>query len=198
MDRAPDRRCPWCLGDVQYERYHDAEWGVPCHDERRLFEMLILEGQQAGLSWITVLRKRAHYRRVWKSFDPVAIVRMRPSTIERIAADPGVIRHRGKVEAVVKNARALLALHEAGESLADLAWAEVDGTVCHTSAARLEDVPSSTAASTRLARRLKAGGFVFVGETTCYAFMQAAGLVNDHLVPCPRHAEIRALARRTV
>jgi len=189
-----DGRCGWCLGSELYVAYHDTEWGVPCRDERALFEMLNLEGAQAGLSWITILGRREAYRRLFANFEPTALVAFDETDVERLAADPGIVRHRGKIRAVSGNARALLRLHEAGESLSATMWGFVDGRPVQNRPRRPTDVPASTPASTALSRELKRRGFTFVGPTIAYALMQAAGLVNDHLVDCPRHDEIAALA----
>ena len=182
----PRVRCPWCVGHADYERYHDEEWGVPVHDERTLFEMLNLEGAQAGLSWLTVLRKREGYRRAFDGFDPERIARYRPARIEKLLLDPGIVRNRLKVEAVVGNARALLELRAAGGSLDTLLWGFVDGRprVNHwPSGSRL---PASTPQSDAMSKELKRRGFRFVGSTICYAFMQAVGMVDDHLPGCWR------------
>jgi len=187
-------RCPWCLGSALYRAYHDTEWGVPCRDERQLFEMLNLEGAQAGLSWITILTRRDAYRRVFAEFDPKVLAAFDETDVERLAADPGIVRHRGKIRAVSGNARALLRLHEAGESLSETMWAFVDGTPLQNRPRSMTEVAASTPVSTALSRELKRRGFTFVGPTIAYALMQAAGLVNDHLVDCPRQAEVAALA----
>jgi len=186
-------RCNWCQGDAAYERYHDLEWGVPQRDEHRLFEMLTLEGAQAGLSWLTILRKRDGYRAAFASFDPGRVAGFDDRRVNRLLADPSIVRHRGKIEATINNARRILALWEHGESLSALSWAVVGDTPQVNSWSQLSQVPSQTDASRLLSRRLKAHGFRFVGPTTCYAYMQAAGLVNDHLTQCfrhPAHSEI--------
>ena len=189
----PDGRCPWCLGSALYVAYHDTEWGVPCRDERALFEMLNLEGAQAGLSWIAILRRRDAYRRLFAGFDPVRLAAFTDEDLERRLADPSIVRHRGKIEGVRRNARALLALHEAGDTLAALVWGSVDGVPLQNRPRSPADVPASTPRSAALSRELKRRGFVFVGPTIAYAFMQAAGLVNDHLLGCPRRREVAAL-----
>lgn len=179
-------RCPWCVGHADYERYHDEEWGVPVHDERTLFEMLNLEGAQAGLSWLTVLRKREGYRRAFDGFDPERIARYRPARIGKLLLDPGIVRNRLKVEAVVGNARALLELREAGGSLDALLWGFVDGRprVNHWPVG--SRLPASTPQSDAMSKELRRRGFRFVGSTICYAFMQAVGMVDDHLPGCWR------------
>ena len=187
-----DPRCPWCLSTERYQRYHDEEWGLACTDERSLFELLNLEGAQAGLSWITILNKRERYRQVFKNFEPRAVARLTDRTIERLVTDPGIVRHRGKIRGVVTNARSLLAMHEQGESLAELVWGFVDATPVDNRYATMAEVPGSTPASIAMSRELKRRGFTFVGPTICYAFMQAAGLVNDHLLSCPGHARVIA------
>ena len=187
-------RCPWCLGSALYVDYHDSEWGVPCRDERSLFEMLNLEGAQAGLSWITILKRREAYRRLFHGFDPGRLATFDDADIARVVANPGIVRHRGKVKAVAGNARALLRMHERGETLDALVWGFVDGAPVQNRPHAMSEVPTSTAVSTALSRELKRLGFAFVGPTIAYAFMQAAGLVNDHLDSCPRQAAVAALA----
>ena len=183
-------RCPWCSDDPLYIAYHDTEWGVPSRDERHLFEMLCLEGQQAGLSWITVLRKRERYREVFKGFDIDAVARMKPVTIDRIMGDAGVIRHRGKLDAIVDNARAAVAMRKQGVGLVEHLWSFVGGQPVVNGYHDLASCPAKTPASEAMSRDLKKRGFRFVGPTTCYAFMQACGLVNDHLVGCFRRAQL--------
>ncbi|OOG23730.1 DNA-3-methyladenine glycosylase [Thioalkalivibrio denitrificans] len=182
-----DDRCPWCLGFPEYVRYHDEEWGVPCFDERHLFEMLILEGAQAGLSWATILKKREHYRVVFDRFDPERMARFTPKRIERLLADPGIVRNRLKVEAAVGNARAWLALKDKGIDVVEYLWRYVEGRPVVNRFESLSQVPASTPVSMAMSRDLKKAGFRFVGSTICYAFMQAVGMVNDHLVGCPWH-----------
>ena len=186
MHAAPER-CPWCGNDPLYVAYHDAEWGVPCHDERTLFEFLILEGAQAGLSWITILRKRENYRHAFDGFDPEKIARYGERDVARLLADAGIVRNRLKIAAAIDNARAVLALHEAGDSLDELFWRFVDGRPVVNRWHSLDQVPAHTPAAQALSRELKRRGFRFVGPTVIYAHMQATGMVNDHLVSCPRH-----------
>jgi DNA-3-methyladenine glycosylase I len=186
------RRCAWATTD-QGIAYHDAEWGVPVHDDRRLFEFLILEGAQAGLSWETILHKRAHYRRVFERFDPAKVARYDARKIRSLLADPGIVRNRLKVESAITNARAFLAVQEEFSSFDDYLWRFVDGEPLRNRWRRIEDVPTTTAQSDALSRDLKTRGFRFVGSTICYAFMQAVGMVNDHTTDCFRHA---ALNRR--
>ncbi|MBM3116251.1 DNA-3-methyladenine glycosylase I [Jeongeupia naejangsanensis] len=180
-------RCGWLSTDPLYVAYHDEEWGLPCHDERTLFEMLCLEGMQAGLSWLTVLKKRDGYRRAFCNFDAAAIAAFGPADVDRLVLDPGIIRHRGKIEAIIGNARALLDLHARGETLERVVWHIVGNTPKINAPASLADVPASTMESDLLSKQLKKLGFRFVGSTTCYAFMQACGLVNDHVAGCCKH-----------
>lgn len=187
-----DTRCSWCKSEPLYVRYHDEEWGVPAHDSQDLLERLILEGMQAGLSWLTILRKRAHMRDVFFGFDPDRLAAANPRDIGAWLEDPGIVRHRGKLEAMVGNARAML---ELTEPFADFVWSFVDGRPLQNRWQSPGEVPATTSASAAMANALKARGFRFVGPTTCYAFMQSAGLVNDHLVCCPAHARCAALAR---
>ncbi len=191
-------RCAWCGTDPLYRAYHDQEWGLPSRDERHLFEMLTLEGAQAGLSWLTILRKRDGYRRAFQGFDPVVIASYDAARVAELLADPGIVRNRLKVESTIGNARALVAMVERGESLADLLWAQVDGVPRQNAWPDLAAVPARTAESDRLSRELRRRGFRFVGSTICYALMQAVGMVNDHTLDCFRHAELggRASARR--
>jgi len=186
-----DQRCSWCLGSELYRHYHDTEWGVPCKDSVQLFELISLEGAQAGLSWITILNKREGYRQLFAGFDPESIARFTDSTLDRIATDAAIVRHRQKVESVRTNARAWLALRESGQSFSELVWSYVEHETIDNAFVDLSDVPASTPASTQMSKHLKKLGFSFVGPTTCYAFMQAAGLVNDHLISCPRHVQVQ-------
>jgi DNA-3-methyladenine glycosylase I len=187
-------RCGWSLSDPIYRAYHDREWGVPLHDDRRLFELLCLEGAQAGLAWITILRKRAGYRRAFDRFDPRKMARYRAAKIRALLADTGIVRNRLKVHAAVQNARAFLALREELGSFDRFLWAFVGGTPRTNTWTRLREVPPRTAESDALSRALRQRGFTFVGSTICYAFMQSAGLVNDHTTDCFRHPEVARLA----
>jgi len=184
------KRCPWGGGDPLYTRYHDEEWGVPLHDDRRLFEMLCLEGAQAGLSWITILRKRERYRKAFDSFDPKKIARYDRRKIERLLADEGIVRNRLKVEGVVKNARAFLEAVEEFGSFDKYLWRFTGGKPIVNRRRAMKDVPATSPESQTMSRELKKRGFTFVGSTICYAFMQACGLVNDHLTGCFRYREI--------
>jgi len=185
-------RCPWCGDDPLYVAYHDTEWGVPCHDERTLFEFLILEGAQAGLSWITILRKRENYRRAFDGFDVTKIARYEEKDIARLLGDAGIVRNRLKIQSAIDNARATLALYEAGSNLNDLFWQFVDGQPVINHWKQLAEVPVTTPAATALSKELKRRGFRFVGPTVIYSHMQATGMVNDHLVTCPRHQAVTA------
>ena len=179
--------CVWETSDPEYRAYHDAEWGVPVHDDRLLFEMLNLEGAQAGLSWLVILRKRERYREVFSNFDIERVARIRPARIDRIVLDPGVVRHRGKLDAVVGNARAAKRVIRDFGSLDEYLWQFVGGSPRVNRYRRPRDVPADTPDSAVMSRDLKRRGFRFVGPTICYAFMQAVGMVNDHLVSCPRY-----------
>ncbi len=180
-----ESRCSWCLGDDLYEDYHDNEWGVPCREERDLFEMLNLEGAQAGLSWITILRKRENYRRAFAGFDKHKMARFTDAKVDKLVLDPGIVRHRQKIEAFIHNARVAVQMEKEGESLSDWLWSFTDGDTIVNQWTTMADVPAVTPESTAMSKALKKRGFKFVGPTTCYAFMQAAGMVNDHMVDCP-------------
>ena len=183
-------RCAWCGSDPLYEAYHDEEWGVPVHDDRRLFEFLILEGAQAGLSWLTVLKKREHYRKAFHGFDFGRVARYTQEDVDRLLADPGIVRNRLKVETAIKNARGTLAIIEEFGSLDAFLWRYVDGAPRQNAWQRLADIPAQTPESERMSKDLKKRGFNFVGATICYAFMQAVGMVNDHTTDCFRHREV--------
>jgi DNA-3-methyladenine glycosylase I len=187
----PPVRCAWCGDDPLYQAYHDREWGVPLHDERALFEFLLLEGAQAGLSWITILRKRENYRRAFDGFDPQAIARYDDSKAAGLLGDPGIVRNRLKIAAAIGNARAYLALREECGSVDAWLWQFVDGRPRQNRWQSLTNVPASTAQSDAMSRALAKRGFKFVGSTICYAFMQAVGMVNDHTTECFRHAALR-------
>jgi len=193
---ADKNRCQWCGTDPLYQQYHDEEWGVPLWDDQRLFEFLILEGAQAGLSWITILRKRENYRAAFDQFNPLKIARYRPAKIEKLLADPGIVRNRLKVEGAVRNAKAYLNILEKHDSFADYLWQFVDGQPIQNRWATIKEVPASTPVSDRMSKTLKKDGFTFVGSTICYAHMQATGMVNDHTVDCFRHLECRKLAKK--
>ncbi len=182
-------RCAWPGSDPLNIEYHDREWGVPEYNERRLFEMLTLEGAQAGLSWLTILRKREGYRKAFAGFDPLRVAGFDGRTVGKLVLDASIVRHRGKIEATVNNARCILALWENGQSLSALAWEAVDGKARVNQWQAMSEIPAVTPQSEQLSKRLKKRGFRFVGPTTCYAFMQAAGLVNDHEKSCFRHPQ---------
>lgn len=187
-------RCPWCEGFDLYREYHDIEWGVPLYDDRALFELLILEGAQAGLSWATILKKRAHYRKVFDGFQPTLIAQYDDSKIAELLADPGIIRNRAKVTATIQNAKSFLALTNGEQSFNSFLWGFVGGTTIQNAWRSLSEVPAKTPQSEAMSKALSRAGFKFIGPTICYAFMQSAGMVNDHLVSCPRHAEVRELS----
>jgi DNA-3-methyladenine glycosylase I len=178
-------RCSWATTPESI-RYHDQEWGVPVHDDRRLFEFLVLEGAQAGLSWETILRKRANYRRLFLDFDPSRVARMRAPTIEKILRDPGIVRNRAKVEATVGNAKAFVAIQHEFGSFDAFVWRFTGGKPLMAARRRSDDVPAFSPESEALSAELRKRGFRFVGPTICYAFMQAVGMVNDHLLTCSR------------
>ena len=190
-------RCSWCGTDPLYVAYHDEEWGVPSHDDRHLFEMLILEGAQAGLSWITILRKREAYRAAFAAFDPVAVARFTPARIERLLQNPGIVRNRLKVEGTVRNARAMLDTAEAFGTFDRYLWQFVEGKPIVNRRRAMGDVPPTTAESDAMSRDLKKRGFTFVGSTICYAFMQATGMVNDHLVGCFSYQAMAGIHRQS-
>jgi len=180
-------RCPWCGSDPLYRDYHDLEWGVPLHDEQRLFEMLTLEGAQAGLSWLTVLRKREGYRRVFAGFDPQLVSEFDDADVARLLADPGIVRNRLKIASAISNARAVLEMQARYGSLDAFLWRFVDGVPIRNTWRSMSEIPASTAISDVMSRELKRHGFRFVGSTICYAHMQATGMVNDHLMGCFRY-----------
>ena len=184
------KRCAWAGSDPLYVEYHDTEWGVPLHDDGRLFEMLILEGAQAGLSWITILRKRDAYRRAFDGFDPTKVARYDRRRIERLMRDAGIVRNRLKIEGAVRNAQAFLDVQDAEGSFDGYIWQFVGGRPKQNRRRSMTQVPARTAESDAMSRDLKNRGFTFVGSTICYAFMQATGMVNDHLVDCFRHAPL--------
>lgn len=184
-------RCHWCGDDPLYVRYHDEEWGVPLHDDQKLFEFLILEGMQAGLSWITVLRKREHYRKVFDGFDAKKIARYDEAKIVSLLADPGIIRNRLKVRGAVKNAKAFLAVQKEFGSFDRYMWGFVGGKPIVNKLRDMKDYRSTSPESDAMSKDLKKRGFTFVGSTICYAHMQACGMVNDHVVGCFRQAELR-------
>jgi len=186
-------RCSWCGDEPLYVAYHDQEWGVPVRDDRTLFEFLVLEGAQAGLAWITILRKREGYRSAFEGFDPEQVARFDQRRIDALLNDPGIVRNRLKVGAAVTNARAFLEVQEEHGSFSDYIWAFVDGRPIRNSWRRTDQIPASTPLAETISRDLKRRGFSFVGPTIVYAHMQATGMVNDHLVGCFRHREVAAM-----
>jgi DNA-3-methyladenine glycosylase I len=177
-------RCAWAGSDPLYIRYHDEEWGVPVHDDRHFFEMLILEGAQAGLSWITILRKREAYRKAFAGFDPKKVARFDDARVERLLHNPGIVRNRLKVAGAVRNARAFLEVQREFGSFDAYIWRFVNGAPLRATRRSMKDVPATTPESDAMSRDLKKRGFTFVGSTICYAFMQATGLVDDHIETC--------------
>jgi len=190
MEDDGKKRCTWAGSDPLYRDYHDTEWGVPVHDDRLLFEFLILEGAQAGLSWITILKKREAYRRAFAGFHPETVAGFDDSDLARLLADPGIVRNRLKLSSAVKNARAVLALQEEFGTFDAYLWRFVDGAPLQSSRRSHSEVPATTEVSDALSRDLKRRGFNFIGSTICYAFMQAVGMVNDHTHDCYRRAEL--------
>ena len=186
-------RCTWCGTDPLYVAYHDHEWGVPVHDDRLLFEFLVLEGAQAGLSWLTILRKREAYRQAFDRFDPERVARYSQRRVEKLLANPGIVRNRLKVGSAVKNAKAFLAVQGEFGSFDTYMWTFVDGKPKQNAWRSLKDLPPRTADSDRMSKDLVRRGFSFVGSTICYAHMQAVGMVNDHTVDCFRHREVASL-----
>jgi DNA-3-methyladenine glycosylase I len=186
-------RCEWApLNQPGYLAYHDEEWGVPSHDDRHLFEMLVLEGAQAGLSWSTILNKREGYRTAFSNFDAAKVARFTPARIERLMADPSIVRNRLKIESTVSNAEHVLEVQRELGSLDEYLWSFVDGEPIVGRWKRLTDLPAETAESRTMSKDMKRRGFRFVGPTVCYAFMQATGMVNDHVISCFRHREVMA------
>ena len=183
-------RCGWCVGHPLYVHYHDEEWGVPEHDDQKLFEKIILDGAQAGLSWLTILKKREGYRRAFDGFEAGKMARYSEQKIARLLADPGIVRNRLKVNAAVTNARAYLKLQEDLGSFDRYLWQFVNGRTIRNQWTSLKELPARTAESDAMSQSLRQRGFKFVGSTICYAFMQAVGMVNDHLVTCFRHREV--------
>ena len=183
-------RCDWCGTDPLYISYHDKEWGVPLHDDQRLFEMLILEGAQAGLSWLTILKKRQNYRRAFDNFAPHKIAIYTQEDMTRLLQDPGIVRNRLKIEAAIRNAKGYLEILDRHNSFADFLWDFVGGEPVINSWQSIHEIPAETRQSADMSKALKAYGFNFVGPTICYAFMQATGMVNDHITDCFRYHEI--------
>jgi len=188
-------RCEWSMSDPLYITYHDDEWGVPVHDDRILFEFLILEGAQAGLSWLTILKKRDNYKKAFDGFDIDRIANYEETDLKRLLADAGIVRNRLKIESAIKNARGVLDIQEEYGSLDSYLWRYVDGTPKQNARKSMADLPANTEQSKVMSKDLKKRGFNFVGPTICYAFMQAVGMVNDHTANCYRYKEIKELAQ---
>ncbi|MDY6904295.1 MAG: DNA-3-methyladenine glycosylase I [Thermodesulfobacteriota bacterium] len=184
------KRCDWAGTDPDYIRYHDTEWGVPVHDDNKLFEFILLEGAQAGLSWLTILKKREHYRSVFDNFNPEKIACYNDRKISRLLADPGIIRNRKKVESAIANARAFLKIKEKFGTFDAFIWEQAGGKPVRNSWQTVSEIPAETPVSRTMSRNLKQHGFTFMGPVICYAFMQATGMVNDHVVSCYRHHQI--------
>lgn len=184
------RRCAWCGEDPLYVAYHDEEWGVPVHDDRRLFEFLVLEGAQAGLSWLTILRKRPAYREAFHGFDVERVARYGRADVERLLGNAGIVRNRLKIESAIRNAQGVLALREEFGSLDAFLWRHVDGRPVRNAWKRFGDLPAHTAQSDRMSKEFKRRGFNFVGSTICYSLMQAVGMVNDHTTDCFRYTAL--------
>ncbi|MCC8190886.1 MAG: DNA-3-methyladenine glycosylase I [Planctomycetes bacterium] len=185
-------RCQWCGEDELYIRYHDEEWGVPVHDDRRLFEFLVLEGAQAGLSWLTILRKRENYRAAFAAFDPAKVARYGEKQVAALLANPGIVRNRLKIRAAIRNANLFMDTAARHGSFATFLWNFVDGTVVRNAWRRQEEIPATSPVSDTISKEMKRLGFSFVGSTIIYAHMQATGMVNDHLVSCFRYHEVGA------
>lgn len=193
MPKANKQRCDWGTNDPLYQAYHDEEWGVPLRDDRALFEFLILEGAQAGLAWITVLRKRDRYRKVFSGFDPAKVARFRPEKIERLLVDPGIIRNRLKVEGAVRNAKVFLKVQKEFGSFSEYIWSFVGNKPKQNRFKSMSEMPAESEISRAMGKDLKRRGFTFVGPTICYTFMQAVGMVNDHVTACYRYREVKKL-----
>jgi len=187
----PKKRCKWCGADPLYIAYHDNEWGVPVHDDRLLFEFLILEGAQAGLNWLTILKKRENYRRAFNDFDYLKIASYSPNDINRLLADSGIVRNQLKIKSAIRNAQGVIDIQDAFGSLDSYLWRYVEGIPIQNQWKTMAEVPAKTTLSERMSKDLKKRGFNFVGPTICYAFMQAVGMVNDHTTDCFRRKELR-------
>ncbi len=190
-----ENRCQWCTSDPAYLAYHDEEWGVPVHDDRRLFEMLVLEGAQAGLSWLTILKKRENYRAAFDGFDPEKVAHYGPPEIGRLLENAGIVRNRLKIESTIRNARVFLSVQTEFGSFDAFLWQHVDGTPIQNAWTSLAQIPPRTETSDALSKDLKKRGFKFVGSTICYALMQSVGMVNDHVTDCFRYEPIRQSVR---
>ncbi len=194
LSKASPARCPWCGDDPLYVSYHDSEWGVPERDSQRLFAKLLLDGAQAGLAWITILRKREGYYRAFEGFDPEIMAAYSDAKLAELMLDPGIVRNRLKIKAARQNAQAYLRLRESGIDFSEFLWGFVGGQPLRNRWKSMSEIPATSAESDAMSKALKKAGFTFVGSTIVYAFMQAVGLVNDHLVSCPRHQACAALA----
>jgi len=190
------KRCEWCGSNPQYIAYHDDEWGIPIHDDRLLFELLILEGAQAGLSWLTILKKRENYRKAFHAFDCERIAKYTEADVTRLLSDSGIVRNRLKIESSIKNARGVLDIREEYGTLDSYLWRYVDGIPKKNAWNSMAELPTKTESSDAMSKDLKKRNFNFVGSTICYAFMQAVGMVNDHTTDCFRHKEIQELAQQ--
>jgi DNA-3-methyladenine glycosylase I len=191
FDSIPVARCDWSGASPEYIEYHDREWGVPTHDDRRLFEFLVLEGAQAGLSWLTILRKREGYRRAFAEFDAQTVASFDERTVEKLLGDASIVRNRRKIEASIQNARAYMLLQSQPGGFHDFVWKFVDGEPVQNTWTSLAEIPATTAVSDKMSKELKRAGFSFVGSTVCYAYMQATGMVNDHVTTCFRWQEVQ-------
>jgi DNA-3-methyladenine glycosylase I len=191
-----NNRCEWCGSDPLYMAYHDEEWGVPSHDDRHLFELLLLEGAQAGLSWLTILKKRENYRKAFHAFDPQKIAAYSQRDIQRLLTDPGIVRNRLKIESAIKNAREVLDIIQEFGSFSSFLWRYVNNSPRQNAWKSLRELPGRTEQSDRMSSDLKKRGFNFVGSTICYAFMQSVGMVNDHIVSCFCYAEVKGMAQQ--
>ena len=191
-----NNRCEWSGSDPLYIAYHDEEWGVPVHDDRHLFEMLLLEGAQAGLSWLTILKKRENYRKAFHGFDPKKIAAYSKRDIQRLLTDPGIVRNRLKIESAIRNARGVLDIIQEFGSFNSFLWRYVNNSPRQNAWSSLSEIPARTEQSDMMSNELKKRGFSFVGSTICYAFMQSVGMVNDHIVGCFRYAEVKKMARQ--
>ena len=188
------KKCGWCVDNTLYERYHDEEWGSPIYNDQKLFELLLLEGAQAGLSWITILKKREGYRKALDGFEAKKVALYGPARINELLLNPEIVRNRLKVESAVSNARLVIDIQERTGSFSDYVWQFTDHQPTQNFFRSMEQVPATTPVSDRMARSMKKDGFKYVGSTICYAYMQATGMVNDHLVSCFRHEECRRLS----
>lgn len=186
-------RCQWCLDNDLYIKYHDEEWGVPTFDDKRIFEFIVLESAQAGLSWLTILKKRENYRTAFSGFDPQTIADYNEADVERLMGDPGIVRNRRKIEAAISNAQAFIKIQKEYGSFSNYMWSYVDGKPIINNWESIKDVPAKTEISDNMSKDLKKRGFKFFGSVICYSHMQALGVVNDHIAGCFRHAQVNAL-----